>query len=213
MLNPISLLVLSLFFKRFYLFIVKERGGEGKKEGEKHRYVNVCKRYIDSLPLTRPKLRIWPATQPWALSGNPAVTVWIASRCSLCWSAPARAHVKFFISLQGFGGFSGNKVAGLIPGQGTCRTQAMALTGRPPASQRVASSIPSQSTCLGLRQEIVRRKLQRCSRAKIKDIDTGQRPVLRPVVPAFWKTAESWWIITAPVQKMLHDPCFIIIAS
>ena len=74
--------------------------------------------------------------------------------------------MKFFISLQGFGGFSGNKVAGLIPGQGTCRTQAMALTdvaqwaGHPPASQKVASSIPSQSTCLGLRQEILRRKLQ-----------------------------------------------------
>ena len=43
-----------------------------------------------------------------------------------------------------------------------------------------------------VRQEIARRKLQRFPRAKTKDSDIGQRPVLRPVIPAFWKSAESW---------------------
>ena len=46
-------------FKRFYLFIFRERGREGER-GEKHMW----------LPLMRPQLGIWPATQACALTGN-----------------------------------------------------------------------------------------------------------------------------------------------
>ena len=34
-------LLLFLFFKRFYLFIFREKGREGEKEGEKHQCVIV----------------------------------------------------------------------------------------------------------------------------------------------------------------------------
>ena len=41
-------------------------------------------------------------------------------------------------------------------------------------------------------QEIGRRKLQRCPRAKIKDVIQDRDPVLRLVLPAFWKGTELW---------------------
>ena len=58
----------SLFFKDFiYLFVER---GEGK-EIERERNINVC------LPLVRPQLDTWPATQAYALTrnrtGNPLV--------------------------------------------------------------------------------------------------------------------------------------------
>ena len=50
----------SVFKKYFmYLFIFRERGKEGEREGE-----NVW------LPLTCPSLGTWPATQARALIGN-----------------------------------------------------------------------------------------------------------------------------------------------
>ena len=53
------------FFKRFYLFIFREKGREGR-EGEKHWY----KRYINQLPLTCPPTRTWLAMPACALIGN-----------------------------------------------------------------------------------------------------------------------------------------------
>ena len=54
------------FFKiLFYLFLERERKGE--REGEKH----PCTRdNIDQLPLTRPQLGSWPASQACALTGD-----------------------------------------------------------------------------------------------------------------------------------------------
>ena len=46
------------------LFIFRERGREGHRDGEKH----LCVR--DQLLLTCPELRTWPATQACALTGN-----------------------------------------------------------------------------------------------------------------------------------------------
>ena len=48
-------------FLRFYLFIFRERGREGKRGRQT---------YIYQLPLTRPLLATWPATQACALTGN-----------------------------------------------------------------------------------------------------------------------------------------------
>ena len=50
-------LTLLLFFKRFYLFIFREREREGEREGN----IDVW------LPLARPLLGTWPATQACAL--------------------------------------------------------------------------------------------------------------------------------------------------
>ena len=51
----------SIFSKDFiYLFIFRERGREGEREGN----INVW------LPLARPLLGTWPATQACALTGN-----------------------------------------------------------------------------------------------------------------------------------------------
>ena len=46
------------FYKRFYLCIFKERGGR-----ERGRETSMCKRHINCLPLARPRLGTWPATQ------------------------------------------------------------------------------------------------------------------------------------------------------
>ena len=46
--------------KRFYLFIFREKGMEGEREGN----INVW------LPLEHPLLRTWPTTQACALTGN-----------------------------------------------------------------------------------------------------------------------------------------------
>ena len=53
------------YFKLFYIFIFRERGKEGEREGEKHR----CGR-ITCLPLACPQLGTWPVTQACALAGN-----------------------------------------------------------------------------------------------------------------------------------------------
>ena len=45
----------------------RERGREGKREGEKYW---MCERNISWLSLSRPKLRTWPKTQACALTGN-----------------------------------------------------------------------------------------------------------------------------------------------
>ena len=56
-----SLLLGADFFKRFYLFISRERGREGEREGEKHQYVVASR---------TPLLGTWPAIQACALTGN-----------------------------------------------------------------------------------------------------------------------------------------------
>ena len=48
-------------FKRFYLFIFRERGREGERQGEKQQCV---------LPLEHPLVGTWPTTQACALTGN-----------------------------------------------------------------------------------------------------------------------------------------------
>ena len=58
---PIHFLCPTPIFKRFYLFIFREREG---REKERKRDINVW------LPLTHPLLGTWPATQACALSGN-----------------------------------------------------------------------------------------------------------------------------------------------
>ena len=68
----VKALVLFLYFlKRFYLFIFRERG----REGERERNISVW------LPLMRPLLENWPATQVCALIGR--VTLWFADRHSI----------------------------------------------------------------------------------------------------------------------------------
>ena len=57
---------ISLFLKRFYLFIFREKGRKGERGREKLR----CKRHINRLPLTCPPLGTWPTTLEFALTGN-----------------------------------------------------------------------------------------------------------------------------------------------
>ena len=54
-------------FLKNFVFIFRERGKEGKTEGEKS---FICKRNIDWLPLTYPQLGTEPATQACALTEN-----------------------------------------------------------------------------------------------------------------------------------------------
>ena len=54
----------DFFFK--ILFIFREWGREGEREGEKRR----CTRYINWLLLAQPQLGTWTATQACALTGN-----------------------------------------------------------------------------------------------------------------------------------------------
>ena len=44
-----------------------KKGGEGGRRGKE---TSICERYIDWLPLTRPQLGTWPATQTYPLTGN-----------------------------------------------------------------------------------------------------------------------------------------------
>ena len=67
-------------FKRFYLFIFRERG----RGGERERNINVW------LPLVRPLLGTWPATQACALTGKESATLWFASWHSIHRVTPAR---------------------------------------------------------------------------------------------------------------------------
>ena len=60
-----------MFFVDLYLFIFRERGRKGEREGEKHlMYKRMCERYIHWLHLACPQLGTWPATQAGALTGN-----------------------------------------------------------------------------------------------------------------------------------------------
>ena len=54
------ILLSHLFLKRFYLFLEREEG----KEKERERNINLW------LPLARPLMGTWPATQACALTGN-----------------------------------------------------------------------------------------------------------------------------------------------
>ena len=77
----------SLFcFLRFYLFIFRERGREGEREGEKHQCV--------VLPFMCPLLGTWPATQASALTGGGTATRLFAGLCSIHWATPARAGLN-----------------------------------------------------------------------------------------------------------------------
>ena len=69
-----------LFFKIFYLFL--DRGEEREKERERN--INVW------LPLIRPLLGTWPATQACVLTGNPTSDPLLQSQCSIHRATPAR---------------------------------------------------------------------------------------------------------------------------
>ena len=58
-----STILEMFYFFLDYLFIFREKGREGK-EKERERNINVW------LPLARPLLGTWPATQACALTGN-----------------------------------------------------------------------------------------------------------------------------------------------
>ena len=53
--------IFLLIFKRFYLFIFRQRGRKGER---KERNISVC------LPLEHPRLGTWPSNQAYALTGN-----------------------------------------------------------------------------------------------------------------------------------------------
>ena len=71
------------FFSRSYLFIFRERGREGERQGN----INVW------LPLIHPPLGTWPTTQACAWLGIEPVTLWFAGWCLIHWAAPARANI------------------------------------------------------------------------------------------------------------------------
>ena len=75
-----------LFIFILNLFIFRERGREGEREG---RHINVW------LSLMHPALGTWPATRhvPWL--GIELETLWFAGWCSVHWATPARAHLSF----------------------------------------------------------------------------------------------------------------------
>ena len=54
-------------FKKILLLYFWREGEGGRKGG---RETSMCKRYMDWLPLVRPLLGTWPATQACALTGN-----------------------------------------------------------------------------------------------------------------------------------------------
>ena len=55
-----------LFFKTLFIYFQRE----GKRARKRGRGTSMCKRNMDRLPLTRPQLGTWPATQACALTGN-----------------------------------------------------------------------------------------------------------------------------------------------
>ena len=56
---------IKVCFKKLFIF---REIGEGR---EKERETSMCQRDINQLPLARPLLGTWPATQACALTGNP----------------------------------------------------------------------------------------------------------------------------------------------
>ena len=73
---------LFLFFKRFYLFIFRQRGREGQIEGNISGW----------LPLECPILGTWPAIQACALTRNRTDDRLVCSPCSVHWAIPVRAE-------------------------------------------------------------------------------------------------------------------------
>ena len=62
----LSLYYVSFLSLKDFIYLFLERG-EGR---EKERERNMCERNINQLPLTRPQLGTWRATQACALTGN-----------------------------------------------------------------------------------------------------------------------------------------------
>ena len=71
------------FFKRFYLLVFRQRGREGKREGEKHQCV-----IASCTPCWGPGLQ--PRDVLW-LGIEPA-TLWFTSWCPVNWTTPTRAE-------------------------------------------------------------------------------------------------------------------------
>ena len=76
-------------FKRFYLFIFRERGGR-EKEGEGN--INVW------LPFPRPLLGTWLATQAYTLTGNPTSNTLVHRPALSPLSHTNQGHKKFLAS-------------------------------------------------------------------------------------------------------------------
>ena len=77
------------FLKRFYLFIFREKGREGEREGKT---CNV------QLPLEHPLLGAWSATQACALTGNETGNPWV---CRLAFNP--LSHTNHQESFEGGG--------------------------------------------------------------------------------------------------------------
>ena len=80
---PLHTLYVS--FIRFYLFIFRERGREGEREGNISMW----------LPDVYPLLGTWPTTQACALTGNWTCNPLVCNLPSIQWATPARWHLFF----------------------------------------------------------------------------------------------------------------------
>ena len=90
----------KLFFLRFYLFIFRERGKEGEREGEQHRCVRETSKSEILIHCLLNSPHQWPATQASALTGNPSGNLWFAGWCPTHWATPARAISYYLIYHQ-----------------------------------------------------------------------------------------------------------------
>ena len=77
---------ISFYFKRFYLFVFRERGREREREGEKH-YVVASHAPPHWGPALQPRHVPWLGIEP--------VTLLFASWHSIHWATPARACLPF----------------------------------------------------------------------------------------------------------------------
>ena len=75
-----------IFLTFIYLFIFRERGREGEREGEIHPLV---------ASHTHPQQGTWAANQAFALTGNQPLTFSFAGWCSIHWAIPPRAKGGF----------------------------------------------------------------------------------------------------------------------
>ena len=76
------------FLKKILFIYFYTEVKRGRKRG---RETPMCNRYIHQLPLARPQLGTWPATQACAWLGIEPVTFQSTSRHSIHWATPARA--------------------------------------------------------------------------------------------------------------------------
>ena len=76
-----------LFFKRFYLFIFRERGREGEREGEEHQWVASCTPH-NSGPNLQSRLVSWLGIEP--------VPFLFVGWCLTTWATPIRAMFHIF---------------------------------------------------------------------------------------------------------------------